>query len=139
MAMIEFDGVEYRDDRMFILYMCKCTSTVDGEIVTTTMYHDEVPDDAKWSLATFRNNERYTWIRADEFETRDELLAYMKEVEPQTPLVSLGGNSPHTPLPYEDFLKWKQGNNLEEYDYKKMFMSGGANNPQERLTTRRRR
>lgn len=65
--------------------------------------------------------------RADHFDTEIEALNYMMTIEPTVPLISLGGRSPLTPLPYDQFVKWKEENKFKEYDYKKMFEPGGTN------------
>ena len=118
---IEFHGEKYRDDRMFVLYICRCTEEFDDEAVTTTIYHEESPENAKWCLVTYRNNERYTLYRADVFESFEEAELYQQEVEPTIPLISLGGCSMTTPMSHKEFVVWKQNQGMEEYDYREMY------------------
>jgi len=134
MNEIEFKGEHYRDDRMYVLYVCRCTKEKQPNQVVTTIYHEDAPSDSKWCLVTYRNINRYTATRVDDFETEKEATAYMRQVEPQTPLISQGGRS-RNPLPtYEEFVRWKKENKFEEYDYKKMYLPGGTN-PQEIIIT----
>ena len=124
---LEFNGATYHDDRMFVLYVSKCTVRADREGVSTTIYHEESPENHEWCVVTFRNVERYTATRVDHFDTEAEAIAYRQEVEPTVPLISCGGRSPQSILPYNEFIKWKRENGFKEYDYKKMFSSGGEN------------
>ncbi len=91
MSHYELNGEHYRDDRMFVLYLCKCTEKIQIEHISTTIYHKNPPQDAKWCLVTYRNVERYIAVRADTFETKQEAEQYIKSIEPTVPLVSLGG------------------------------------------------
>jgi len=75
-------------------------------------------------------------VRADIFETKQEAEEYMKRIEPTVPLVSLGGQPRNPPLEYKDFAKWKSDQGFEDYDYKTMYMPGGAN-PREMLLRKR--
>ena len=127
MDKIEFNGEIYNDDRMFVLYICKCTVCIKDETIETIIHHETAPDDHKWCLVTYKNVPRYMPTRVDHFDSENEAIAYMKKVEPEVPLVSLGGKSPNTPLPYDEFVRWKEENNFKEYDYKKMYLPGGTN------------
>jgi hypothetical protein len=134
MNEIEFEGKHYRDDRMYVLYVCRCTMEKEPNQVVFTIYYEDAPADSKWCLVTYRNDNRYMAIRVDDFETEIEATAYMRQVEPQTPLISQGGR-PRYPLPtYEEFVKWKKENKFEEYDYKKMY-SPDVTNPREIIIT----
>jgi hypothetical protein len=123
----EYEGIVYNDDRMFVLYLCKCTISENDEFIVTTIHHNETPRGAIWSVITFRNNERYTAVKGSHFESKEEAEAFTREIEPQTPLVSLNGSPPLEPLSYQEFLSWKERNNFEEYDYKKMFLPDTVN------------
>ncbi len=118
---------------MYVLYICKGTETIVGDRVSTTIYHEESPVNAKWCLVTYRNNNRYMAVRSDFFDSRQDAEAYMKEVEPMVPLISLGGQPRNPPLPYEEFLRWKKKEGFQEYDYKKMFLPD-SKNPFEMMT-----
>ncbi len=125
---IQFNGETYNDDRLFVLYICKCTvNTVEGDTVETTIYHEKAPEAHKWCLVTYKNIAKYPAVRVDHFESLKAAEDYMKKVEPTVPLISLGGQSPRSPLPYDQFVKWKVKNQLKEYHHKKMYLSGGAN------------
>ena len=127
MDEIEVNGERYHDDRMFILYVCRCTVEIDGDVVSTTIYHEEAPINHKWCVVTYKNVTRYPPTRVDYFDSENEAVAYVKKVEPGVPLISLGGRSPHPPLPYEQFVKWKEENGFREYDYRQRYPPGGTN------------
>ena len=127
MNEIEFNGEMYLDDRMFVLYVCKCTVDITDNVVTTTIYHDGAPENYVWCLVTLKNVPKYIAVKVDLFDSEDEAIAYLQNVEPTVPLISLQGRAPHEPLPYAQFVKWKERNKLKEYDYKKMYMPGGTN------------
>src|SRR3989338_2081394 len=98
-----FEGKEYFDDRLFVMYLCK--GKVDPEsdgLIATTIYHDSAPDEYIWCAVTYRNSNRYPLYRIDSFYKKDDAIAYIKLVEPETPLISLGGQSQKNPLSYED-------------------------------------
>jgi len=88
-----FNGEVYNDDRMFVLYVCKCTVSEKHDCLSTTIYHDEEPENYKWCLVTYRNVARYRAYRVDHFNTENEAKGYMLQVEPETPLISLGGGA----------------------------------------------
>ena len=73
----EFNGEAYRDDRLYVM-----------NIATATMSKD---NKKCWNLATYRNNLSLSATRNDFFDTRKELIDYIKEVEPQVPLISNNG------------------------------------------------
>ncbi len=127
MNEIEFNGEIYNDERMFVLYVCKCTVDINDDVISTTIYHEEAPENYKWCVVTYRNVTRYMSTRVDHFDSESDAIAYMKKVEPDVPLISLGGKSPHDPLPYDQFVIWKERNKFKEYDYKKMYLPGGSN------------
>jgi TPR repeat protein len=127
MSNYELDGVHYRDDRMYVFYLCKCTEEIQEDYISTTVYHENAPQDAKWCLVTYRNVERYMASRSDVFETRQEAEQYMKHFEPATPLVSLGGHPQKPLLEYNDYVEWKSDQGFEEYDYKLMYSQGITN------------
>jgi hypothetical protein len=79
----------------------------------------------------------YSAARVDHFETFTAAEDYTKRIEPTVPLISLGGQSPRRSLPYDEFLKWKSENNFKEYDYRKMYLPGGAGNRKEVMYSRR--
>ena len=91
-SKFEFNGEAYRDDRMYVM-----------NIATATMKKD---NKKCWNLATYRNNLSLSASRNDFFDTRKELIDYIKKVEPQTPLISNNGQPLETP----DHLK----NDIEE-------------------------
>lgn len=127
---IKFQGQEYFDDRIFVLYLCAGKVEIEeGEegAVWTTIYHENPPAEHIWCVATYRNCKRYPLYRVDSFHRKEEAIAYIKQIEPETPLISLGGESSQDPLPYEKYLEWKKNNNLKDYDWKSLYSAGGIN------------
>lgn len=127
MHLVEFAGDFYRDDRMYVLHLAKCTEKEEVDHVATTIYHEDPPQGAKWCLVTYLNNERYRATRVDKFETQSEAEAYMRHIEPTVPLISLGGQPPTHPMSYEDFCVWKRDRGMKDYDYKEVFSQEGEN------------
>lgn len=128
----KFNGESYHDDRMYVLYASKCTVSINDGVMATTIYHEVAPKNHKWCVVTYRNITRYPPTRADCFDSENEAMAYIQKIEPQVPLISLGGKPPCIPLPYSQFVTWKEECQFKEYDYKKLYAIGGSN-PQETL------
>lgn len=76
---------------------------------------------------TYRNCNRYPLYSVDSFYKKEDAIAYIKEIEPETPLISLGEKSPQNPLSYEAYLLWKKETNLKDYDWKSLYLPGGSN------------
>ena len=122
--MLEFNGQTYNDDRLFVLHVAKCTVVDDNADEIITVYHKNIPLSFKWCVITYRNVARYMPFRVDYFDTENEANIFSKATEPLTPMISLGGNSYNPPETYEKFYQWKKRNNLQEYNYKKVFLEG---------------
>ena len=127
MGDYEFNGEYYNDDRLFILYLCKCTEDVQPDHIATTIYHENPPPDAKWCLVTYKNVQRYMAVRVDTFESKQEAVEYMRDIEPTVPLVSAGGRPRVPQLSYDEYVKWKNDLGFREYDYNSMYTPGGEN------------
>ncbi len=123
----EFNGEIYHDDRLYVLHVSKCTVDINNDVRATTIHHEVAPENHKWCVVTYSNVSRYPPNRVDCFDSEDEAIAYMRKVEPQVPLISLGGRSPRIPFPYDQFVSWKKENKFTEYDYKKLYLPGGTN------------
>jgi hypothetical protein len=120
---IHFQGQEYFDDRLFVLYLCKGKITTGSDdIITTTIYHDKAPNDHLWCIVTYRNCHRYPAVRVDSFYKKDDAMAYLRKIEPETPLISSAGKSPAAVVSFEEYQKWKKENGLKEYIWKEMFI-----------------
>lgn len=125
---INFQGLDYFDDRLFVLYLCPGTvETKEDGTVATTIYHEQTPAGHIWCVVTYRNTNRYPLYSADSFYKKDDAINYIKQVEPKTPLISLGGKSPDRPVPFDDYSLWKKENNFTEYDWKSLYLPGGSN------------
>jgi hypothetical protein len=118
MEELQFEGDTYNDDRMFVLHICRCTveRRADGT-TATTVYHDAAPPDSRWCLVTYRNTPTYAAYRVDHFDSLALAQEYLVQVEPTVPRLSLGGESPAEPLPYQEWVAWKAANGLKEYDH----------------------
>jgi hypothetical protein len=127
---IEFQGQRYFDDRMFVLYLCKGTVEIEPDndgVVWTKIYHEKAPDNHIWCVVTYRNCNRYPLYRVDSFYEKKVAEKYIREIEPETLLISLGGEPPTLPLAYEDYSDWKQKNGLKDYDWKSLYFTDGTN------------
>ena len=81
-------GHWYHDDRLFVL-----------DIVLAKKGSGRV-----WAVITRRNCTGYPPVRVDEFDSREDAQAYVKEVEPITPLISHGGSA-RSPTPsYAEYI-----------------------------------
>lgn len=126
MTEIEFDGRHYLDDRMFLLHLARCTVEAPKDsMVATTVHHQSPPPTAVWCVVTYRNTSGYPPFRVDHFNTRQEAQAYLENVEPDTPRISLNGRAPRPRPSFAEFSAWKSAHDLLDYDYTSVFMPGG--------------
>ena len=123
MANVELDGVAYNDNRMYVLYTVACTVDMDEDNISYTIYHNKPPVGHKWCLVTYRNTARYPATRIDDFNTKEEATKYKERVETGVPLI--GMQQPKIRMSYNEFVKWKEQQGFKEYDYKKMYLTGG--------------
>jgi hypothetical protein len=88
----------FNDDRKFVMEICKVkVNSVD-----------------KWAVITRRNVPDFPPFRTDQFDTREEALAYYYKIVVQTPLISLGENSPNPPITIEQYKTWLKSKNLKD-------------------------
>jgi len=124
MAGIEFNGEMYNDDRLFVLYLCKSvTRRHDDGVEATTVFHDDAPEDYRWSVVTFFNVPRYRVFRVDNFDTFEEADRYFRGVEPTTPRISLGGRPPEKPPSSDQYSRWKRDTGVRDYDIAAVYRS----------------
>lgn len=138
--MVEFKWESYFDDRLFVLYLCPGTvkEIEDGNFATTIyLIPEKAPDSHIWCVVTYRNTNRYPLYRVDSFYKKEDAISYLKEIEPQTPLISLDGKSPVQTPTYEKYLLWKEENRFKDYDFKSLYSTvssiHGEGNPQESI------
>jgi hypothetical protein len=125
MSPVRYKGDVYNDDRMFVMALLRGTVREDPDgTVTTTVHHDENVPDAEWCLATYRNVPGYPAFRIDRFESREAAQAYLEQVEPTVPLVSLRGQPRQPPLPFAEFVAWKRANGFREYPVEELYTPG---------------
>jgi hypothetical protein len=101
----EFQGEEYRDDRIFVINLCRGTVTRAGQARRN-----------RWMVETYRNAPSLPAYRSDDFGTRDEAVTYIKKIEPLTPIISNGGQSLDTPEGEDQWnfwMNWLDGNGLK--------------------------
>lgn len=123
-----FKGIAYYDDRLFVMYSCQGIVEIGADgAITTTIYHEDPRADSHWCLVTYKNHTNYPIYSIKHFETKDETINYIRRIEPETPLISMGGQSPKQPLSYNEYLSWKKENDLEDFDYKKTYTPCGSN------------
>ena len=105
--------MKYRDDRMFVLRLSANFQTSEGG-VTVINGKDFVLKSRSdpVALITYRNTIELPSFRMDHFDDMDKAEAYIKQIEPTCPRVSLGGNAPD-PIPtWEKHLEWLHANGL---------------------------
>ena len=93
----EFNGETYLDDRMYVLNLGVGTVSQAGKKET------------RYMLFTYRNTAALPPVRTDNFETKEEAIDYVKEVELQVPLVSNHGTPLQIPEgvdPWEYWMDW---------------------------------
>ena len=90
MTTTSHDGRSYNDDRLFILDLVRA-KTGTGET---------------WAVVTRRNCEGLPPFRVDDCKSESDAIAFIKRLEPTTPLVSLRGRSPAVPLRYDEYCLW---------------------------------
>lgn len=119
--LIEFNGKYFFDDRLFVMHLCRGTISYSEEkdIVTSTIYHDEVKDDFVWFIATYWNCPGYQPFSLIPFSTRENALTYLNIFERTTPRISLSGGQLNRPISSGEYLLWKRENNMKEFDIEK--------------------
>jgi len=96
----EYEGETYRDDRMFVLNLSLGKSN----------------NEDKYILMTYRNIPQLPVVRCDDFDTKEEAIKYLKNVEPKVPLTSLNRKPleiPENEDTWEYWLKWLKDRNLK--------------------------
>ncbi len=84
-----WEGRGYRDDRVFILDLTPARK--NGRSV--------------WAVVTRRNCEGFPTFRVDAFETKTEAIKYIQTIEPASPQVRKGGNSPDPAPAYHAYCQ----------------------------------
>jgi hypothetical protein len=125
---MNFQGQEYYDDRMFVLYLVPGLVEEDSQFVRTIIYHNNPPENHVWCVVTYRNYGRYPLFRIDSFHKKVDALDYQRLIEPQTPLISLGGRIPNPILSFEEYQNWKKENNMKDYQWEKLYTGGVSSN-----------
>ncbi len=127
---IEFQGQNYFDDRLFVLYLCPGKVEIeDGDdgAVWTSLFHENPPKEHIWCVVTYKNYGRYPLYRVDSFYKKEDAISYIKQIEPETPLISLEGRPQQNPLTYDKYLEWKKDNQLKDYNWKSLYSVDGSN------------
>jgi hypothetical protein len=91
-----YQGRTYLDDRLFILDLTQAKK--NGRTI--------------WAVITRRNCEGFPPFRSDECETKEEAVAFIDKIEPQTQRFSLGEKSPVPTPSYIDYCRWLRSHGL---------------------------
>ena len=107
----------FLDDRMFLLAVYPARLAKDKEENhQTVIFYDQKPEQGLWTVLTFRNVADYPLVGVAHFEKEEHARLYKAGLEPSIPLTSLGGQSPKTPMPPEDFAAWKEERGFQEFN-----------------------
>ena len=132
--MLELDGVDYFDDRMFLCWIGRCFLGPDEDGISfSTIFHEEPQRSALqdeldlWVVVFCRNTHRWPIVSLQHCKTRAMAEQYIKMVEPETPLVSLVGEKMDPVLTSEQWQALKRRKSWDDYDYRKVFSAEGTN------------
>lgn len=105
---------EYRDDRMYVMRISSNSEKLNDGLISFLIRQDDAQNLMDpVVLITYRNTYRLPAVRADEFDTIDDALSYIKRVEPTCPRISLGRQA-HSPTPtWEAHLAWLHSEGLK--------------------------
>ena len=119
---------ELFDDRLFLtsVYPGQIKKTDEGYIETIILY-DQTPPDAIWIAIYYRNLPRFPIVGTYHFKSKEDALRYQSIVEPTTPLKSLGGEPPSSPMSFPDYVKWKTSNGFLDFHPDRAYTAGGVN------------
>ncbi len=106
--LLHHGGRSYLDDRMYVLEVVR---VIASRIVSDDPMRP-VEGGPRWIVTTRRNVPGLPPTRTDDFDTREEAIAYMEEVEPTTPRVSLDGRPPEPTPTLAAHRRWLHENNL---------------------------
>ena len=130
MNQIVFNGQIFNDDRMFIMHLCRCCASVVGNLKVVTAFHDQIHEDCQgslpslnWCVLTYRNTPNFEAFKVNVFAELEEAQQCLAQMEPTTPLVSNGGDSPQRPLRQDFYKQWKKQNSYGNYPYRDLFPS----------------
>lgn len=128
MATVNFKGIDYFDDRIYVFYLCPGIVEVrDDNTTATTIYHEKAPAEHIWCVVIYKNTHRYPLYQIHHFYKQADATDFLKRNEPKTSLISLGGQSPTQPMSYENYRQWKSENGFKDYDWKSLYLSGSSN------------
>lgn len=126
--IINFQGVDYFDDRIYVFYLCPGTVEIrDDDMVATTIYHEKASAEHIWCVVIYKNTHRYPLYQIYHFYKQADAIDFLQRNEPKSSLISLGGQSPTQQMSYEKYCQWKKGNGLKDYDWKSIYLPGGSN------------
>ena len=105
--MIFYQGNLYRDDRIFVINISRGTVQKSSK---------GSKKETRWLLSTYRNVASLPCRSSHNFETRKEVIEYLRQVEPNTPLISNHGKRLDIPAeaePWEYWMEWLKDRNLK--------------------------
>ena len=100
--LLSYGTDQYRDDRLFVMNLTHAKI----RIIDQTSYKDLTKGKYKWVLTTYRNNVGLTYFRSDEFGSKEKAIEYLKNNEPQTPLISNDGQPLFIPSKFDRWNFW---------------------------------
>jgi hypothetical protein len=118
-----FDGRVFNDDRMFVLYLCRGEVNEVGKMINVSIHHEEVKVHYHWCMVTYWNTPAYEANRIDVFPSESVAIDWLKDAEPRTPLISLGGIAPSNVLSYDEYEQWKKDLGYKDYEYGQLYSS----------------
>jgi hypothetical protein len=98
MRIIHFEGRDYFDDRIYLMEVRRVITQSEA--------------DKPWTVLIRRNTFGFPPSRADDFDTWEDAVEYLRHFEPLTPRVSLGGKSPEPAPCYEEYQAWLREHRL---------------------------
>jgi hypothetical protein len=98
MRTITFEGRPYFDDRIYLMEVRRVNTKSEKE--------------KGWMVLIRRNTFGFPPSRADDFETWEAAVEYLRHFEPLTPRVSLAGKSPEPAPSYDEYQAWLRENRL---------------------------
>jgi len=104
------------DDRLFLTGVspCKIKKIEDG-FYQTTIFYDEIPGEAWWVVVDYKNEPGFSIVGVSHFKDEDTAIRFREFVEPTTPLRSLGGKPPSSPLSFADYVNKKNSQGFIDF------------------------
>ena len=107
--MILYEGQEYRDDRMFVINLnyaeIETAITEKSDKSSLNLYKPQKRE-MRWALTTYRNTVQLPSNGTIDFDSKEDAIKYLKEVEPVVPLISNYEQSLDIPSDVNEWKYW---------------------------------